>query len=227
MQIPLTLINSYTDKLNNLSNATKRVVRQSLSNIDFDTIAELREILIERLDPILGASTDMAAAYAAEFYDMVRELETGERSGAIAESGRNPEATEGYIRAAVSGAITKGLSGMIPGIEDRADYEIKRAAGECIYYNGERDKKDVRFARVPSGAETCEFCIMLASRGAVYRSERSAGSDGHYHAHCDCRIVPFFEGTEVEGYDPDALYEQWRESGFQPKPKKRKVEHEQ
>lgn len=81
--------------------------------------------------------------------------------------------------------------------------QVRRMANDTIVNNAARD--DVRFARVPSGRETCGFCLMLASRGPVYHSEYSAGELNHYHRHCDCRVVPWFGDTEVEGYDPDAL----------------------
>ena len=204
------VIDAYTRKLNGLSASAKRIVAQSLANIEFDSVSDLREKLIEILEPIYGVSTDMAAAYAADFYDEIREQSIGERLGATADSGRSPGATEGFIRAFVDGVASKGIVESLALFTDRADYEIKRAAGDCVYLNGEFDPLDVRFARVPSGFETCPFCIMLASRGFVYRNKTSAGADGHYHPHCDCRIVPSFSQDEIEGYDPDALYEKWR-----------------
>lgn len=67
--------------------------------------------------------------------------------------------------------------------------------------------RQVRYARVPTGGETCPFCVMLASRGFVYISEQAAS---HAHPGCDCRVVPGFAGeTEVEGYDLDGLYRQY------------------
>lgn len=205
------VIDSYTRKLNGLSVSARRIVARSLANIEFDSVADLREKLIEILDPIYGVSTDMAAAYAADFYDEIRELSVGERLGATADSGRKPEATEGFIRAFVDGVASKGIVDSLALFTDRADYEIKRAAGECVYLNGILDPLSVRYARVPSGFETCPFCIMLASRGFVYRNEKSAGADGHYHPNCDCRIVPNFAQEDIEGYDPDALYRQFRD----------------
>lgn len=69
--------------------------------------------------------------------------------------------------------------------------------------------RQVRYARVPTGGETCPFCVMLASRGFVYISEQAAS---HAHPGCDCRVVPGFAGeTEVEGYDLDGLYRQYIE----------------
>ncbi len=71
-------------------------------------------------------------------------------------------------------------------------------------------KSRVRFARVPAGGETCPFCLMLASRGAVYYSEETAGANSHYHAHCRCQIVPSWDDAAIEGYDPDLYYDMWK-----------------
>lgn len=50
----------------------------------------------------------------------------------------------------------------------------------------------VRWARVPDiGA--CNFCMMLATRGAVYLSRESAAGKGGYHSHCRCLPVPSTE----------------------------------
>ena len=69
------------------------------------------------------------------------------------------------------------------------------------------------WARVPSGAETCKWCVMLAGRGAVYHSKELAqfGTNGKkYHGFCDCAPT-LVRGPEdyPDGYDPDALYEQY------------------
>ena len=65
------------------------------------------------------------------------------------------------------------------------------------------------WARVPV-SDTCQFCIMLASRGGVYSSEEIAefGFSGKkYHGDCDC-VPVLVRGPEdyPEGYDPDAMY---------------------
>lgn len=78
-----------------------------------------------------------------------------------------------------------------------------------MFANGFDDPKKPRFARVPTGAETCPFCVMLASQGFVYHSAKSAGKLDHYHAHCSCRIVPQFGGESYEGYDPDEYLDRY------------------
>lgn len=85
-----------------------------------------------------------------------------------------------------------------------------RSLNETIISNVGRDSgKGVRFARVPTGFETCTFCIMLASRGAVYHTRKSAGEFKHFHRHCDCKVVPGFEDDPdaelVEGVNPEEL----------------------
>lgn len=72
--------------------------------------------------------------------------------------------------------------------------------------------RGIRYARVPVGP-TCGFCIMLASRGFDYASKKSAGDIGAryntFHNGCNCRVVAGYDGLEVEGYDPDGLYDRY------------------
>ena len=69
-------------------------------------------------------------------------------------------------------------------VGDLASAQVKRMANRTMTRNAMRD--GVRYARVPTGSETCGWCLMLASRGFVYASEATAGGDrpDHYHAGC-------------------------------------------
>lgn len=74
----------------------------------------------------------------------------------------------------------------------------------------------IGWARVLTGAESCPFCVMLASRGAVYQSKETAAAFKHEtkqgHNACDCRIVPVWDKNHWEGKEQaDALYEKWLE----------------
>jgi hypothetical protein len=94
----------------------------------------------------------------------------------------------------------------------KAHGSVGRSANLTTISNAERDySKGVRYARVPTGRETCGFCLMLASRGFDYRSRQSAGYTGgafnRFHDRCDCRVVAGDSSTTVDGYDPDWLYE--------------------
>ena len=72
------------------------------------------------------------------------------------------------------------------------------------------DPSKPRWARVPVG-ETCEFCVMLASRGFVYLTRETASLGGGFHnGRCDCNVVPSWGERHIAGYDPDALYRQYK-----------------
>ena len=91
-----------------------------------------------------------------------------------------------------------------------------RSLNETIIANVGRDRdKGAMFARVPTGTETCTFCLMLASRGAVYHSRKIAGEWGRFHRGCDCKVVPSFEGDPdaelVQGVKPRELYERYKQ----------------
>ena len=77
------------------------------------------------------------------------------------------------------------------------------------------------WARVATGRETCEWCLMLVSRGPVYLTAKSAGSKltddtalrmdaagedtseqiNKWHPNCDCVIVPVFKISEWKDRD--------------------------
>lgn len=78
------------------------------------------------------------------------------------------------------------------------------------YYTGSLQPGDVAYARVPTGAETCTYCMMLASRGFAYHTEESAGHADHRG--CNCLIIAGIHGSSyVEGVDIDEQYRTWKE----------------
>ena len=76
------------------------------------------------------------------------------------------------------------------------------------------DRYGGRYARVPTGDKTCAFCLMLASRGFIYRSEDSAGEFDQYHDDCDCEVVASFDtdNSAIEGYSPDEYYKMYSDA---------------
>ena len=206
--IPRRYVNNFTKALNAVSEDMRRRLADELAAIDMgQDVATVRQQVVEVMQAYCGGATDVAATLAAEFYDGLREFELGERMGALADSGRDPAATDGAVRAFAQKLVDGKPDEFRELCLERLDYEMKVAAERCVLTNGARDRRRPKFARVPTGNETCDFCLMLASRGFVYRSADSAS---HSHANCDCRIVPSWRSDEVEGYDPSALYDQWQ-----------------
>ena len=97
-------------------------------------------------------------------------------------------------------------------IAERVSFEINRAAKVGVWRNGQLDRRNVRFARVPTGAETCAWCLMTAGLGFWYMTEEAAS---HTHRSCDCMIVPSFEGigdVHIDGYDSTVYRDMWRDA---------------
>lgn len=212
MQIPRKYIENYSNTLNVVSEQARRKLADALSQIDYtQDVATIRNAVIAVMQPACGASTQVAARLAADFYDGLRErFGVMDDFEAEPQSLRIPDATDGAVRAFAQDLVEgKPLGDFVGKCVDRIDYETRRAANECVAYNAKKDPKKPRWARVPAGAETCEWCIMLASRGFVYHSEETAS---HAHAHCDCRIVPSWDkdNPAVQGYDPKLYYDMWK-----------------
>ena len=225
-QIPRAALDYVTEQINGLSADAQAKIMKVLESLDWkpddaDNVAACRQAVVEALASIMPTYTDAAAQASADFYDASREMMVGEPLGAQAISGYRPEATEGAVRSFVRFVLEDRVETFNDQVLQRIDYETKRAAGTSMIENGKRDPLKPRYARVPTGSETCAFCIMLASRGFVYHTEGTAGAVDHYHANCDCRIVCGWDtyasgvsrrrasGVEVEGYDMDALYDQY------------------
>lgn len=217
MQIPRKYIEDYSKALNVVSEQARQKLANALAQIDYTAdVTTIREAVIAIMQPACNASAEVAARLAAEFYDGLRiRFGIEDDYKAEANSLREPDATSGAVRAFAQDLVDgKPTEQFVGKCVDRIDYETRKAANECVAYNAKNDPKKPRWARVPTGVETCDFCIMLASRGFVYHSEETAS---HAHAHCDCRIVPSWDKSPTaQGYDPDAYYDEWVESGFKP-----------
>lgn len=86
---------------------------------------------------------------------------------------------------------------------------LQGKAGQMVFDESRRTVIDnttrerVRWARHAS-ANACGFCRMLATRGAVYRSESLAKKS---HPNCHCLAVPNRDGR----YEPPPYVEKWRQ----------------
>lgn len=194
-----------------LTAKTQQQVKAALMQVDWTDIAHAREQIIAILDKFVGASAEVAGVIASEFYDEIAIAATGRPMGAHAYNSYNPNATEGAVRSMIQDVVEgKSKDKFYDKLLNRVDCDIHKSMTDCMIQNGNHDGRYPRFARVPTGIETCDFCLMLASRGAVYHSEDAAGALNHYHANCNCKVVQFYPYQDIEGYNPNELYNQWQ-----------------
>ena len=177
-----------------------------------DTAAS-RNMTIEVMKTALANFCEAAGTLSADFFDEITEA-----LGIEAESRLYETMDYSYVDQKVrffAKFLNEGdTSRFKKEVVDVTRYFVKRSAYENMVENCVGNQ--LRYARVPTGLETCAFCFMLASRGFVYNSERKAG-DGHkYHQNCDCIVVPGSVDSEgnprvkIDGYDPQVMYDNWR-----------------
>lgn len=161
--------------------------------------------------PLLAATYgEVSATAAADFYEASR-ADSGVRGRFTAAMPRIVARTPvsrsvGWASAPLFNGDPEGALGRMLAITDEAALQEGR---NTIMYNAQRDPARPRFARIPVG-KTCAWCLMLASRGAVYRSAASAGAAGQYHGgDCDCEPVASWDGGKdlPPSYDEGALFE--------------------
>lgn len=180
------------------------------------TVAETREYVINLIKQSNLLYGRQSAYLAKEFFDELA-VQAGVDIRAELMDTIGDEYVESKIRYYAKDLVNQQPAKFNSNVTALSAYYVKRNAMENMTKNCEKNK--VRFARVPTGHETCGFCYMLASRGFVYHSEALAGGGAvgnHYHQHCDCVIVPSFtarniDDNEIEGYTPSVLYDVYKD----------------
>lgn len=196
----------------------RQVVAWCRANPDA-TVAEVREAAREIMDGLAQVYDEASASFAAEWYDAQAQAAGARLPEAVTVTTYSPEQVERVARYQAAKLVAGDVEGFARACGEFLENGVRRSLNETIIANAGRDRESgVRFARVPTGRESCTFCLMLASRGAVYHSRETAGLQSHYHRGCDCKIVPGFEsdpGAEiVEGYNPSALYSDYLDGKF-------------
>lgn len=189
------------------------IIRYGIEVEGLSSVSAIRDYAILGLEQTLDVFGDQAAAYSANVYDALMseyalDLEPGKSYG----MDYNKEQLTSSVRYHAQKLVNGNLNGFLQNVGQKAFDLTRNTANQTMIKNAKRDyKKGVRWARVPSGLETCGFCVMLASRGFVYYTKESAGYNvlglNRFHSFCDCRVFPGTKDTEIEGYDPEHLYD--------------------
>ena len=184
--------------------------------------AALHEALTEFLVDLTRTYGEAAAEVAAEWVEEHLPVRMPARLPLGDTAGREQLArTAGWaLRGDLTGDPTALRNRLMTEVAGRLDGPVQRAVQAPGRRTLERTAHaaGIGYARVPTGAETCAFCLMLASRGPVYSKDSATRTkDGRrYHDDCSCVPVPVAsEDDYPEGYDPDALYEQYEHARSQ------------
>lgn len=180
------------------------------------TVAEKREAAKLIMEGFVQAYDDKAAVFASQWYDYRAEQGGARLKQAVTMTVYEPGSVDDVARYQAKKLAKEGDAAFARACGEFARNDAFRSLNETIIANVGRDRdKGAMFARVPTGTETCTFCLMLASRGAVYHSRKTAGEWRHFHRGCDCKVVPSFESDPdaelVQGVKPRELYARYKQ----------------
>ena len=206
--------NDYNKAVADLTNLASQDAQRQISawmqlNPDA-SVAETRNFAKETMDGLIQVYGEAASSLAAQWYDFQAGKAGKKLPVAITETTYDADQVKKVTHYQAKKLVEGDINGFLDACGEYMENATKQSLNNTILANVKRDKeKGVRFARVTTGAETCSFCYMLSSRGAVYYSRKTAGEQNHYHRRCDCKIVPGFEDDPdaaiVEGYDPKGM----------------------
>lgn len=224
--IPLSVVQGYSAALQQMSVAALTMLRDLMGSVSEQAPEEQQAVLLEAFPEVFNPYAAGASAVSATFFEEVRDLvgATGNfaaatldiveapRWNALVGWGARGSMFERGGQALVYSLLSGGLQGVLT--EHAADTIVGNAAMDTTTTWG--------YQRVPA-PDCCAFCGLLASRGAVYDSEESAGAvvgrgrpiGSHrlakgirargarslgegFHDSCRCSIVPVNEGNHVQ-----------------------------
>jgi len=169
--------------------------------------ARLEAPLVAIIQAAHGRSAGLAAAYYAA--DRQARRIPGTPRPVLA-APKTAEELAGWLEVAPRWAGTLTARGLPQVAERTLVTTVGRATRnaldggrDTIFRSVAADRRAVGYARL-TGATPCAFCAILASRGPVYKTERSAAvrADGRkYHDHCQCQPVAVYDRDDWPGAD--------------------------
>ena len=194
----------YTDALKRLSDTASKKLEEYINEGHTEKeILDFAYALVQRYG-------EASAELACEMYEALAEysgaLVAAAEPATVATFGETAQQIYGTMLRTTDAAAISASAGRL----------VKLASVDTMMQNALRDGAE--WAWIPQG-DTCAYCLMLASRGWEKASAKAIkkGHAEHIHSNCDCTyVVRFNDRVSVEGYDPDALYDQYISAGDTP-----------
>ncbi len=174
--------------LRRLTYQADQTVRALLAGLT-GTPEQILAQLLEAMPELISYFSDGSAALAADLFDDLRDMADTRRLFRA-----DPVVLDRTvkIRNAVAWAVTPDENSSVTSVQKLASIaktEVARPYRDTITLNSRRDPDSVGWARV--AGDSCGFCRLLASRGAVYKRDTALFAS---HENCDCTARPAFYG---------------------------------
>lgn len=150
--------------------------------------AAAQEALADVLPEVVRTYGAMAAVVGADWYDDLREereIPGRFRATPVNLGASGAEALAGWSASPLYQAEPDWDAALVR-LTGGTQRRIANFARVTVMRSSVRDPRSRGWQRV--GSPQCDFCRMLIGRGAVYRTETTAGFDAHDH--CNCAAEP-------------------------------------
>lgn len=182
----------------NLDDLTVDRLADLLSALSVTNPGEFQAAALDVLPALVAELADVSAVIGAEMYELAREQAEARGSFTVDLADPPPvEQVEATARWALSPMFNPegllGASELAALVTDRLNAGIPRLVREggrrTVTENTDRDPARPRYQRFLSArSKHCDFCQMLAGRGAVYHTKDTAGVGKHWHDRCHCYV---------------------------------------
>lgn len=179
----------------------KRAAEAMQKWIDVNGIGD-RQRMLEFANVLAKQGGEAAGAAACELYDAIAAAQQANVAAALPANA----ATYNEVAKAVNGSLKQSDLGNL--VVSTVERLVKQCGADTMIQNAARDHAE--YAWIPDG-QTCAFCIALASNGWQTAGRELLDSHAeHIHANCNCEFaIRFDRRSNVQGYNPDALYEEY------------------
>lgn len=191
----------YSQTLHGVTDAARDAFLAAAMDVDFTDWAQAADQLRDIVEHVADVYGLAAQNLAGQWFDYCEQL-AGEQ-----ERERLVGDTETHTtRHAVNEQVDKLFDGktdeqrLVQSLQSVVTEHVKQRAADEIGARAMERRgmgKKTGFARVPVG-DTCAYCVMLASRGFDYLTEKTAARASH--SGCDCVVVPFHDASTIPGY---------------------------
>ena len=196
-------VSALTRALNGLSAAARGDLVDVWAAVpDVGDLAAVRAALDSRWPELIAAYAEVGSALAADMVELWA-MDAGLRPRTVDVAPVDPVRANARMGWAIGTGTQLGSLAVV------LDELVKQPARSLIQKSAVASGG--AWARVPAGRETCKWCLMLGSRGAVYSAADRAGAEGRkFHGDCDCQIVLVRDESDYpDGYDPGALMDRY------------------
>lgn len=169
--------------------------------LDASDAAGTRDALLSFLPDLVQTYGEIGAAYAADFYEELRDSSPDVRrpyTAVLPDDVVPVEQIEASTRWALGPLWTAqddlalAVEAAFANLSGAANRLTLIPARDTVRENAARDPESIGWRRVGNG-DSCAFCRMLIGRGNVYSADTARFAS---HDHCDCLAEPAWGGGE-------------------------------